>query len=185
MCRPLEAPSRRSEASRRRPSACSTDARNFWIIAAIASPRRSRAAFVSVSTAESRVRSIMVSRNTITVRAMAAISSCPWVAGMRAVVSPSASRSITPASPSRGSVMERPIAKLQSSPIRTDAQPTAMMKRRICAREASRALAAELALARAAALILSASGRTLSVSWLMSDSNGWILSVLATHCAKL
>ena len=59
-------------------------------------------------------RSIMVSRNTITVRAISPISSCAWVAGMRALVSPSASRCITPASPLSGRVMLRPISQLKS-----------------------------------------------------------------------
>ena len=88
---------------------------------------------------------------------------------MRAEVSPPASRFIAPASPSSGAVMERPISQLQTSPISmTTAKPTQAMNSRMRARDAASALAASSALFCAAAMILSASGSTLSVSWLIS-----------------
>ncbi len=80
---PLEAFSRRPADSRSRSSACSTEARNSRIKVAIASPRRSRVALVSPATPARRSRSIILSRKTTTVRAMAPISSCACVAGNR------------------------------------------------------------------------------------------------------
>ena len=67
---------------------------------------------------------MMLSRNTITVRAIAPISSVPRVAGIFTDVSPSASRFMTPASPSSGRVMLRPISQLNPSPMSTTAKPT-------------------------------------------------------------
>ncbi len=60
-----------------------------------------------------------------------------------------------------------------------------MMTLRVRVRDAASSAAAVLALPRAAAMILSASGSTLSVSWLMSETSGVMSSVLATHCAKV
>ena len=71
----------------------STDILNWAMVATIFSLRSSlRAAGLRPAFAASLSRSIMVSRNTITVRAMSPISSRACVAGMRAVVSPAASR---------------------------------------------------------------------------------------------
>ena len=126
----------------------------------------------------------MLSRNTTTVRAMAPISSCAWVAGMRVAVSPSASRFITCARPSSGRVIERPMRQLKLMPISTTARPIHRMKLRMRARDAASAVPASLALSRAAAMILSASGSTVSVSWPISPTSGSILSVEATHWAK-
>ena len=151
---------------------------------AIFSPRRSRAVLACVSTADSRSRSIMLSRNTSTARAMAPISSWAAVAGMAAEVSPSASFFIAPASSSSGRVIERPMRQLQPMPISTTAKPTQRMKLRMRAREAASAPAASSALSRAEAMILSASGSTVSVSWAISPTSGSILSVEATHWAK-
>ena len=99
---------------------------------------------------------------------MAPISSWDLVAGMAAEVSPAASRFIAAARPSSGCVIERPMRQLQASPISTTAKPTQTMKSRMCARDEASALAASLALSRDAAMILSASGSTLSVSWAIS-----------------
>ena len=60
----------------------------------------------------------------MTVRAMAPSSSLAWVAGMRAEVSPAASRVIACASPFSGRVMLRPISQQNASPIKTAPQPT-------------------------------------------------------------
>ena len=59
----------------------------------------------------------------MTVRAMAPSSSLALVAGMRAEVSPAASRVIACARPSSGRVMLRPISQLNASPIKTAPQP--------------------------------------------------------------
>ncbi len=91
---------------------------------------------------------------------------------------------MAPASFSSGLVIERPMRQLKPSTIRITARSTQMMNCRVRVRETASAEAAALASARAAAMILSASGSTFSVSWLMSETSGAILSVLATHCAK-
>jgi hypothetical protein len=96
-----------------------------------------------------------------------------------------ARRFITAASSSSGCVIERPMRQLQPSPISTTARPIQMMTCRVRVRDAASSAAALLALSRAAAMILSASGNTLSVSWLMSETSGVMSSVLATHCAKV
>ncbi len=75
--------------------------------------------------------------------------------------------------------------QLQPSPISTTARSIQMMTSRVRVRDVASSAAALLALSRAAAMILSASGNTLSVSWLMSETSGVISSVLATHCAKV
>ena len=85
------------------------------------SPRFSRSRLAAAWLCASRSRSIMVSRNTMTVRAMAPSSSLALVAGMRAEVSPAASRVIACARPSSGRVMLRPISQLNASPISTAA----------------------------------------------------------------
>ena len=100
----------------------------------------------------------MVSRNTITVRAMAPISSEARVAGMRAAVLPAASCFIAPASPLSGRVMLRPISQLKPSPISTAAQPTRMMIVVVRACEAESAVDAALALKRAEAMMSSVIG---------------------------
>ena len=89
--------------SRTLASAWSTDISKRVMVAAMTSPRFSRSRLVSASLAASRSRSIMVSRNTMTVRAMAPSSSLACVAGMRAEVSPAASRVIA-----LGQAVQRP-----------------------------------------------------------------------------
>ena len=75
--------------------------------------------------------------------------------------------------------------QLQPSPISTAASPIQMMTSRVRVRDVASSAAALLALARAAAMIRSASGSTLSVSWSMSEISGVMSSVLATHWAKV
>ena len=116
---------------------------------------------------------------------MAPVSWRESVAGMRAVVSPPASRFITSASPSSGVVTERPISQPATSPSMTKAKPTQAMIHWVWARDKASAFAAASALFCAAAMSLSASGSTLSVSWLISVSSGSMLSVLATHWANV
>ena len=65
----------------------------------------------------------MLSRNTTTVRAMAPISSRALVSGMRAAVSPSASRFITRARPSSGRVIVRPMRLAEADADQHDHQP--------------------------------------------------------------
>ena len=127
----------------------------------------------------------MVSRNTITVRAMAPISSCAVVSGICAEVSPSASRFITRAQSSSGRVMERPIRQLKPRPISTTARPIHRMKLRMRARDAASAMPASLELSRAAAMILSASGSRFSMSRPMTFTSGSIFSTLVIHCANV
>ena len=116
---------------------------------------------------------------------MAPVSWRESVAGMRAVVSPPASRFITSASPSSGVVTERPISQPANSPSMTKAKPTQAMIHWVRAREAARLFEAMSAFCCAVAMILSASGSTLSVSWSISVSSGSMLSVLATHWANV
>src|ERR1019366_4758224 len=85
----------------------------------------------SVWMAASFSRSIMLSRNTITVRAISPISSRALVAGMRALVSPAASCCITPARPLSGRVMLRPISQLKPRPNAIMAMLTAIMPVRV------------------------------------------------------
>src|SRR4249919_64218 len=102
------------DAPRSLPSALSTECLNCEIVDAITSLRCSRARPASLCVCASRSRSIMLSRNTMTVRAMSPISSRALVAGIRAVVSPSARRVMTRASPFSGRVMLRPISQLMA-----------------------------------------------------------------------
>jgi hypothetical protein len=182
--RPLDAFSRRPEACRKRASACSTEARNLSIMVATVSPRFTRAFVVCVLAAVRRSRSIILSRKTSTVRAMAPISSWDCADGTVTEVSPAASRFMASARRSSGYVMERPISQLNASPISMTARPTQTMKFRIRARDAANAFAALSAFSRDVAIILSAFGSTLAVSEAINSTNGWILSVLAAHCAK-
>ena len=84
----LEVVSSRSAASRTRDSAWSTDISKRVMVAAMTSPRFSRSRLAAAWLCASRSRSSMVSRNTMTVRAMAPSSSRALVAGMWAEVSP-------------------------------------------------------------------------------------------------
>ena len=85
----------------------------------------------------------------MTVRAISPISSRAWVAGMRAVVSPSASRFMTVARPFSGRVMLRPISQLKPRPSATMAMPTMMMPVRVLACDVARRRAASSAVSRA------------------------------------
>lgn len=129
--RPVELISSCIDAARSLLSALSTEVLNCEIIVAIVSLRLSRARLASVCVWVNRSRSIMLSRNTITVRAILSISSFVCVAGMRALVSPSARRFMTEARPLSGRVMLRPIAQLKPRPSATMATPTAMMPIRV------------------------------------------------------
>ena len=104
---------------------------------------------------------------------------------MRAEVSPSASRFMTPASPSSGRVMLRPIRQLSASPISTAAIPTHRMMCRVRACAAASVSEAVLAFSREAAMILSASGNRFSMSRPMIVTSGWMFSVLVIHCANV
>ena len=86
----------------------------------------------------------------MTVRAMAPSSSLALVAGMRAEVSPAASRVIACARPLSGRVMLRPISQLNASPISTAPQPTRIMIQRVC--DCDPASAAVAALVRSCAV---------------------------------
>ena len=119
------------DAARSLPSALSTECLNSEMVDAIMSLRCSRARLASACVCERRSRSIILSRNTITVRAIAPISSRACVAGMRVLVSPSARRAMTAASPLSGRVMLRPISQLKPRPRATMAIPTAMMPLRV------------------------------------------------------
>ncbi len=101
------------------PRAASTELLNWAMVRAIVSARAICALLTSVCVRASFSRSMMLSRNTITVRAMSPISSRARVAGMRAVVSPAASRFMTSTRPSSGRVTLRPIRKLKPRPSAT------------------------------------------------------------------
>ena len=100
----------------------------------------------------------MVSRNTITVRAMPPISSDARVAGILRRVSPLASCFIAPARPLSGRVMLRPISQLKPRPISTAAQPTQMMMFVVRDCEAVNAAEAAAAFWRAEAMMSSVIG---------------------------
>ena len=102
------------DAARSLPSTLSTECLNCAMVSEIVSLRSSCARLASACVCASFSRSIMVSRNTITVRAISPISSRAWVAGMRALVSPAASCFITAARPLSGRVMLRPISQLKA-----------------------------------------------------------------------
>ena len=133
--RSLELISSFMEAARSLPSTFSTECLNSAIISEIVALRSSWVRPLSAWIAASFSRSIMLSRNTITVRAISPISSLACVAGMRASVSPLASRFIASASPLSGRVMLRPISQEKPRPIATMAMPTAMMPVRVRACE--------------------------------------------------
>ena len=94
-------------------------------------------------------------------RAIAPNSSWTCVAGIRAEVSPAASRVIAFPSPLSGRVMLRPIHQLKASPISTATQPTQIMNCRVRACETDSAADAAETCSRALLRILSASGITL------------------------
>jgi hypothetical protein len=119
------------EAARSLPSAASTERLNCSMVIAIVLLRSSCEWLASACFIASCSRSIMLSRNTITVRAISPISSRAPVAGIRAAVSPAASRFITAAKPPSGPVMLRPISQLNPRPIATMAMPTEMMPNRV------------------------------------------------------
>jgi hypothetical protein len=126
----------------------------------------------------------MVSRNTRTVRAMAPNSFLAWVAGIRAEVSPAASRVIASASPLSGRVMLRPIHQLKASPISTAAQPTQMMNCRVRACDADSAAEAAETRSRALLRILSAIGIAPCVSLSIKTIAALTVSTPLTHWAK-
>ena len=136
------------------------------MVTEITSPRFSRSRLASAWLAASRSRSIMLSRNTITVRAISPSSSFAVLGGMRDEVSPAASRFMVPTSPSSGRVILRPIHQLKPRPIRTAAQPTHMMMIFVRVCDADNVAEAACARSRADSMILSASGsmRSLEVS---------------------
>ena len=173
------------EAARSLPSTVSTECLNCAIVIEIVAPRCSWARPLSAWVAASFSRSTMVSRNTITVRAISPISSCAWVAGMRAVVSPSASRFITPARPLSGRVMLRPISQEKPKPSATMAMPTAMMPMRVLACEEESAAAARAAAPLADAMIASARGSIFWLSISMSARRGLAWSLSSIQCAKV
>ena len=181
---PCDAPPSRSPDDRNRASTCSTDARNCPIIVATASTRRSRVALACISTAASRPRSIMLSRNTITVRAMAPISSPALIDGMAADVSPSASCFIAERKPASGVVMLRPMSQLNTKLIKTAKDAISRMRCRICVREAVSMVTALLALNSAVSMMRSASGSTRSVSAPILRTSGSMASVLAAQRVK-
>ena len=81
-----------------------------------------------------------------------------WVAGMRAEMSPAASRFMASASPLSGRVMLRPIHQLNTSPIRTAPQPTQTMNCLVRACDDVSAADAAAARCSASSMILSACG---------------------------
>ena len=127
----------------------------------------------------------MVSRNTITVRAMAPISSEARVAGMRAAVSPAASCFIAAARPLSGRVMLRPISQLKPSPISTAAQPTQMMMFLVRDCDAVSAVDAATALKRAEAMMSSVIGIRLRSSMSIDATSAPTVLVLSIHSAKV
>jgi hypothetical protein len=127
----------------------------------------------------------MVSRNTITVRAMAPISSEARVAGMRAAVLPAASCFIAPASPLSGRVMLRPISQLKPSPISTAAQPTRMMMLLVRDSDSLSWVAAVTALDRAEAMMPSVTGIMLRKSRSSDVTSALTVLVLCIHSAKV
>ena len=144
-------------------SALSTECLNCAMVSAISSLRCACAWLASAWMAASFSRSIMVSRNTITARAISPISSRASVAGMRALVSPSASCFITPDRPLSGRVMLRPISQLKPRPNATMAMPTAIIPVRVWACDAVRADDASSAVSVARSMMSSARG---SMFWL-------------------
>ena len=110
----VEAVSSRSAAPRTLASASSMVFSNRAIMPATASVRRSRSRTDFSCVTESCSRSSALSRNTITVRAIAPISSRASVAGMSTEVSPVARRFIAPDSLCSGLVMPRPMRKFRS-----------------------------------------------------------------------
>src|SRR5262245_30721011 len=107
LLRPAELISSCIDAARSLFSALSTEVLNWEIIAATASLRLSRTRPASVCVWVKRSRSIMLSRKTITVRAISTISSPVCMAGRRALVAPSAKRFMTEARLLSGRVMLR------------------------------------------------------------------------------
>ena len=155
------------------------------MVEAMASPRCSRARAAAICSSVSRSRSIMVSRNTITVRAMTPISSDARVAGIRAEVSPAASRRIASARPLSGRVMLRPISQLNPSPIRTAAKPTQTMMLQVRDCEPESAVAAATALKRADAMMSSVTGISCRSSMSIDETSALTVSVLLIHSAKV
>ena len=155
------------------------------MVCAIVSLRATCASLVCSWMVASFCRSIMLSRNTITVRAISPISSRACVAGMRAEVSPAASRFITTARPSSGRVMLRPISQEKPRPSATIAIPTMMMPPRVFACELASAVDACAAVSLADAMMASAIGNMPWLSMSMSARSGWMRSATTIHCAKL
>ena len=180
----VEAVSSRSAAPRTLASASSMVFSNRAIMPATASVRRSRSRTDFSCVTESCSRSSALSRNTITVRAIAPISSRASVAGMSTEVSPVASRFIAPDSRCSGLVMPRPIRKLSSRPTPTIAMPMPMISSLVCACEAATRSAASVALRPADAMISSAAGSIWRVSAVMIAVERLILPAFAIHAAN-
>ena len=106
------------------------------------------------------------------------------MAGIRAEVSPAASRVIALASPLSGRVMLRPIHQLKASPISTAAQPTQMMNCLVRVCEADSAAAAAETRSRALPRIVSAIGIMLWMSLSIDTINEDTVSTPATHWAN-
>ena len=165
----------------------STDISNAAIVAAIAlAALLALARWLRPASAASRSRSIMLSRNTITVRAMAPISSSAWVAGMRAEVSPAASRFID-----AGQAVERPRdaaadqpAEAEADQHRRDADADNDGRGSGVARPSSAAAARAGALL-AEAMISSATGIMLLTLNSITATGGATLSVSSIHCANV
>ena len=177
----LEVFSSRSAASRTRESAWSTDISKRVMVAAITSPRFSRSRLAAAWLWASRSRSIMVSRKTMTVRAMAPSSSRDLVAGIGAEVSPVARRVMACARPLSGRVMLRPISQLNARPINTAPQPTRMIAWRVHSCDATSVTAASSARARADEMILSASGSISSLERSMFVTQGRTRDAASAH----
>ncbi len=185
LLRSLELVSSFCDAVRNRPSAAPTELLNCAIVRAIVSARAICAVLASLCVRASFSRSTMLSRNTITVRAMSPISSRAWVAGMRAVVSPAARRFMAPTRPCSGWVMLRPIRKLKPRPSATMAMPTIMMPLRVLFCEADRASVARRAALFAAMTMASVGGSMFWLSMSISARSGKVRLVASIQRTKI